>query len=103
MNGNIITINKANIFKQKYLKNGPTLSLGKVGLNELVNDVKDVDLRNGVELKTRINFPVKLCKVKYSQSEDNYPIAIGRKDINVMRRGYNQQDIAKDEENRFND
>jgi hypothetical protein len=30
------TINKINMLKQKYSKNSPTLSLGKVGINEMI-------------------------------------------------------------------
>lgn len=37
----MITINKMNIFKQKYTKNSPTLSLGKVGLNDLIDGMKN--------------------------------------------------------------
>lgn len=33
LNNNNITINKINMLKQKYSKNSPTLSLGKVGIN----------------------------------------------------------------------
>lgn len=65
MNGNMIGMNKMNIFKQKYTKNSPTLSLGKVGLNDLMDGIKnDNDLNNGVENKTRLNFPIKLSKVQ---------------------------------------
>lgn len=65
MNGNIIAINKMNIFKQKYTKNGPTLSLGKVGMNDLTDVMKnDIELNHGVDNKTRLNFPIKLSKVK---------------------------------------
>lgn len=34
LNGNNITLNRINIFKQKYSKNSPALSLGKVAVNE---------------------------------------------------------------------
>jgi hypothetical protein len=65
MNGNIIAINKMNIFKQKYTKNSPTLSLGKVGLNDLMDGLRnDIESNHRIENKTRMNFPIKLSKVK---------------------------------------
>lgn len=65
MNGNMIAINKMNIFKHKYTKNSPTLSLGKVGLNDLGDGMKnDTDSSHGIDNKTRMNFPIKLNKVK---------------------------------------
>lgn len=76
-----------NIFKQKYTKNSPTLSLGKVGLNDLIDGLKnDIESNNVGELKTRLNFPIKLSKVKESQSEVNYPVAAARKELNGMKK-----------------
>lgn len=65
MNGNMLGGNKMSILRQKYTKNSPTLSLGKVGLNDLMDGFKnDIDSSNGVDIKTKLNFPIKLSKVK---------------------------------------
>lgn len=60
LNGNNLVMNKMNIFKQKYTKNSPTLSLGKVAINDLIDGLKNDGEGNQIETKTRINFPMKL-------------------------------------------